>query len=267
MSATPAHDYTLLDRPEVCRALFHPRGEWDPSSGNDNVHMIPVDGNVAIGARFHLAGASAANMLFFHGNGEILADYDDVGPLYNRLGINFLVADYRGYGRSGGTPTISAMQADSHRILEYTRTWLAANGYSGPLVVMGRSLGSAPALELAARGDHVDGLIIESGFALTAPLLGLLGVDVARLGLDEAHGFRNTDKIAQYAGPTLIIHAQYDHIIPYYDGENLFAASGAANKQLVRIDGANHNDLFYVGMERYLQAVAALVGELDGLVK
>lgn len=266
MSATPVNDYTLLDRPEVCRALFHPRGEWDPSSANDNVHMIPVESEVAIGARFHLAGASAANMLFFHGNGEIVADYDAVGPLYKQLGINFFVADYRGYGRSGGTPTIRTMLSDSYRILEYARTWLAANGYSGPLVVMGRSLGSAPALELAAHGDHVDGLIIESGFALTAPLLGLLGVDVARLGLDEALGFRNMEKIGQFAGPTLIIHAQYDHIIPYSDGEALFAASGAANKQLVRIDGANHNDLFYVGMERYLQAVAALVGEMDGAV-
>lgn len=83
-------------------------------------------------------------------------------------GVNFLVADYRGYGLSGGVPTVSAMLGDSHHILDYARIRLEANGYGGPLVVMGRSLGSAPALELAAHRDGIDGLIIESGFALTA---------------------------------------------------------------------------------------------------
>jgi len=262
MSASSEHDQTLLDRPEVCRAIFHPRGEWGPSSGSYNVHMIPVESDISIGARFYLAGSSAANVLFFHGNGEIASDYEDVGPLYNRIGVNFLVADYRGYGLSGGVPTVSAMLEDSHRILDYARAWLEADGYNGPLVVMGRSLGSAPALELAAHRDGIDGLIIESGFALTAPLLSLLGVDVARLGLDEAQGFRNMEKIGQFAGPTLIIHAQYDHIIPYSDGEALFAASGAAKKKMLRVDGADHNDLFFVGMERYLEAVQGLVREV-----
>ncbi len=262
MSATPEQEATLLDRPEVCRALFHPRGEWGPFFGDDNVHMIPVEGGIAIGARFHPAGTPAINVLFFHGNGEIAADYEDVGPLYNRIGVNFLVTDYRGYGRSGGSPTVSAMLSDSHRILDYARAWLAANGYTGPLVVMGRSLGSAPALELAARADRIDGLIIESGFAFSAPLLRLLGVHLERIGFEESKGFRNIDKIGRFTGPTLIIHAQHDHIIPYADGEALFAASAAEHKQLLRIDGANHNDLFYVGMESYLQAVAGMVREV-----
>ncbi len=179
------------------------------------------------------------------------------------MGINFLVTDYRGYGRSGGTPTVSAMLADGHRILDYARTWLEANRYSGPLVVMGRSLGSAPALELAAaRGDAVAGLIIESGFARAAPLLRLLGVDVVRMGFEERQGFRNTDKIGQFTGPTLIIHARHDRIIPYTDGEALFAASASGTKRLVCIEGAGHNDVFYVGMETYLQAVADLVREV-----
>ncbi len=260
MNAAFEQDHTLLDRPEVCRALFHPRGEWSDLAETDQDHMIPVAQDVAIGARFHVASPSAVNILFFHGNGEIVADYHDLGPLYNRMDINFLVADYRGYGRSSGTPTVSAMLADSHRILEYARAWLAENRCTGPLVVMGRSLGSAPALELAAAHGHaVSGLIIESGFALAAPLLRLLGVDVVRLGFEERKGFRNTDKMGRFTGPTLLIHAEHDHIIPFADGEALFAASGAPDKRLVRIDGANHNDLFYVGAQTYLKAVADLV--------
>lgn len=263
MNATPEQDMTPLDRPEVGRALFHPRQEWGPSSEDHNVHMIPVEPDIAVGARFHMAGPEAVNVVFFHGNGEIAADYEDVGPLYNRIGVNFLVADYRGYGRSGGSPTVRTMLFDSHRILDYARTWLAANGYTGPLVVMGRSLGSAPALELAAYADRIGGLIIESGFASAGPLLRLLGVSLERIGFEEDKGFRNTDKIARFAGPTLIIHAEHDHIIPYADGEALLAASAAEHKMLLRIAGADHNDLFYVGMAPYLQAVAELVREVE----
>ncbi|MCK7515883.1 MAG: lysophospholipase [Desulfobacterales bacterium] len=85
------------------------------------------------------------NILFFHGNGEIVDDYDDLGPFYNRLGINFLAVDYRGYGNSTGKPTTSAMLADCHVIFKFVNDWLREKGYTGALIVMGRSLGSASA--------------------------------------------------------------------------------------------------------------------------
>jgi len=265
MTPSPQADYSLLDRPEVLSAVFHPRADWRSplSLDDDRDHMITVADDVGIGARFHMASPAGANILFFHGNGEIVADYDELAPLYNRLGINFLAADYRGYGRSGGTPTVSAMMADSHIILDYVRNWLTSNGCTGPLAVMGRSLGSAPALELAAaHADNIDGLIIESGFARATPLLRLLGVDVKGIGFEEGKGFGNIDKIARYKGPTLVIHAQHDHIIPFADGQALYDASANANKRLVRIDDANHNDIFARGLETYLQAVAEFAHRL-----
>jgi alpha-beta hydrolase superfamily lysophospholipase len=265
MTPSPKADYAVLDRPEVLAGIFHPRPEWGgPSStGRDKDHMITVAPDVKIGARFHMTAAAGVNILFFHGNGEIVADYDELAPLYNRLGVNFLAADYRGYGRSGGTPTVSAMMADSHMILAYVQKWLQANAYNGPLVVMGRSLGSAPALELAAaHADAVAGLIVESGFARATPLLRLLGVDVARIGFEESKGFGNADKIRRYTGPTLVIHAEHDHIIPFSDGQALFDASGAAQKRLLCIEGANHNDIFQRGLPAYMQAVAAFAQQL-----
>jgi pimeloyl-ACP methyl ester carboxylesterase len=136
--------------------------------------MIPVEPDVMVGARLHLEGKSSPNILFFHGNGEIVADYDDLGPIYNQMGINFLPVDYRGYGRSTGTPTVSAMMKDCHVILAYVTDWLREKGYTGSLITMGRSLGSASALELAAtHGEKISGLIIESGFAFAGPRLRL----------------------------------------------------------------------------------------------
>lgn len=55
---------------------------------------------------------NAPTLLFFHGNGEIVEDYDDIAQIYLKLGINFLPVDYRGYGRSTGSPTVTAMMRD-----------------------------------------------------------------------------------------------------------------------------------------------------------
>jgi hypothetical protein len=124
---------------------------------------------------------------------------------------------------------------------------------------MGRSLGSASALELAAaQGSRIDGLIIESGFAYAEPLLRLLGVDAGRLGFQEENGFRNVDKIRQFNKPSLIIHAEFDHIIPFADGQALYDASPAEDKTLLMIPGANHNDIFMQGLQEYLAAVKKL---------
>ena len=187
--------------------------------------------NVVVGARFHPAAAAAPTILFFHGNGEIVADYDELAPFYQRQGVNFFPVDYRGYGRSTGDPTVSAMMRDCHEIFRFARQWLPEMGYTGPLMVMGRSLGSASALELAAAyPDQVAALIVESGFAYAGPLLQLLGVNLAAIGFKETTGFRNIDKIRAYPGPTLIIHAEHDHIIPMSDGQALYDAAAAVGQ-------------------------------------
>jgi fermentation-respiration switch protein FrsA (DUF1100 family) len=263
-------NYSVLDHPDVLMLLFHPRPEISVSARMSTESdgtlpratdvMIPVAKDVGIGARFHMVEKTAANILFFHGNGEIVADYDELGPLYNQMGINFLAADYRGYGRSTGKPTVTAMMQDCHLIFAFVRNWLKQNSFPGPVILMGRSLGSASALELAgAYQKLVDGLILESGFALAGPLLKLLGINLAALGFKENKGFRNIDKISHFDKPTLIIHAQFDHIIPLSDGQALYDACPSANKAFLKIPGANHNDIFLRGLPDYLAAVKNLI--------
>ncbi len=253
--------YETLDRPEVLAAVFHPRPDLEPSPKDGHVsdHQIPVDEDIHIGARFHAHSKTGANLLFFHGNGEIVSDYDQLGPLYGKLDINLLAVDYRGYGRSTGQPTVSAMMGDCHLILAYVQQWLKDDDYSGPLIVMGRSLGSASALELAAEHPaDIKGLIIESGFAHAGPLLRLLGVDLEAVGFRETDGFVNLEKIGRYRAPTLIIHAEYDHIIPYTDGMALYKSSAAQDKRLLKIEGANHNDIMMRGFDRYMASIEHL---------
>lgn len=260
-------DYGVLDRPEILNFLFYPRREDSPSRTGGDVHdlQIPVEGQVTVGARLHRAHEAAPTILFFHGNGEIVADYDDLGPLYVQRGINFLPVDYRGYGRSTGTPTVTAMMRDCHAVFAYVRDWLADGGYTGPLVVMGRSLGSASALEIAAHyRDRIAGLIIESGFAYLMPLLRLIGVSPLRLGITEEDGCQNIQKIRTFDRPTLIIHAQFDQIIPLSDGEALYEAAAAEDKRLLVIPGADHNTIFMRGFNEYLAAIVDFLQRIAG---
>jgi hypothetical protein len=125
---------------------------------------------------------------------------------------------------------------------------------------MGRSLGSASALEIAAAyPDEVAGLVIDSGFADAAALMVRLGAR-RPAALPPGGVMGQEQKIAAYRGPTLVIHGTADTIIPVADAEALFRASGSATKRLLKIDGAGRNDLLAVGMREYMRAVAELVG-------
>lgn len=267
MTTLPKPDYAVLDHPEIVGLLFHPRPEWSgaPSLEGSEKLTIPVDKGIYIGATLHFAAKSAPIILYFHGNGEIVSDYDELGPLYTRMGINFFPVDYRGYGRSNGTPSVSAMLQDSHKIFIWVQKWLREEGYTGPIIIMGRSLGSASVLELISHYENeVDGLIIESGFANIIPLLRLVGIDIERLGISDKDDLQHIEKVRDVKKPVLIIHAEYDHIIPFSDGQALYRACNSPEKRFLKIPGANHNTIFAVGMDEYLREVRRLVFETIG---
>jgi alpha-beta hydrolase superfamily lysophospholipase len=260
------YNYRALDQAYVLQRLFHPRKE-DPGrpvqKGRDDV-MIPVgqevgqaiDQIVELSASFYFKSHDAPVILFFHGNGETVSDYDELGKYFTRAGLNFFVVDYRGYGRSSGLPGVGSMMKDSHIILDFLISYMEKKQMTGPVCIMGRSLGSAPALELGANSDHdIHCLIIESGFAFASPLLRILGIDPEAIGFKEEQGFENIKKIKGFTKPCLIIHAQFDHIIPFSDGQALYDACPSDRKLLLEIKGANHNDIFFRGMTPYIEQV------------
>ena len=254
-------DYSELDRPEILSFLFYPRPDFGEPMDSEGIRdmLIPVDENDSVGARLHVSNRTDPTILFFHGNGETVSDYDDMGSLYTGLGINFLPVDYRGYGRSSGTPTITSMMRDCHVVLDFVKNVLTQEGYNGSLIVMGRSLGSASALELAGHyRESIDGLVVESGFASMEGLYQRLSAP-SNIPESKRKGLSNVDKIARFDGPTLVIHAEFDHIIPFAAGEELFEAAAASEKTFLKIPGADHNDIFFRGRTQYLEAVLDLV--------
>jgi fermentation-respiration switch protein FrsA (DUF1100 family) len=88
-------------------------------------------------------------------------------------------------------------------------------------------------------------------------------VDYSVLDLKEGDGFGNSEKIGAYHGPTLIIHAEHDQIIPFSDGEALWDACPSPDKTLLEeIPGANHNDIFLHGIREYFDAIKNLVDKV-----
>ena len=252
----------LLDQPEILRTLFYPRRDM-PALPPPGVRLVAVEvePGLTVGGRLYPAGPEAPAILYYHGNGEIAADYDGgIAPLYTQMGITLLVMDYRGYGRSDGTPTARNLLADAVAVFDAVGTVFEENGRApAQLYAMGRSLGSAAAIEAALHaGEQLAGLIIESGFADTFALLARLGLRIQ--GVDEErHGFGNPAKMERITMRTLIIHGQADVLIPASDGQELHRRCAAPDKRLVLIPGAGHNDLMMVGMSQYFGAVRMFV--------
>ncbi|MEA2084384.1 MAG: alpha/beta hydrolase [Thermodesulfobacteriota bacterium] len=261
-------DYSGLDRPEVLQTLFHPRSETETAVTPAIIDFeIAVEESISVGGRFHMAGHDDPNILFFHGNDEIASDYDSIGPMFVEVGLSFLAVDYRGYGKSGGNSTVTSMMRDAHVIFKKVKRRLKAENRTGIIIVMGRSLGSASALELAASyPDDIAGLIIDSGFSTTHPFLAALGVDVQGLGLTMTDDFGNVRKISTFEKPTLILHAQHDQLIPIEDAGILHAESPARKKQLQIVPGADHNTIFERVGKIYFQEVKRFTNEICGVI-
>jgi hypothetical protein len=207
-----------------------------------------------------VGGKKNPNLLFFHGNGEVASDYVSIGSIYNQIGLNLFVADYRGYGSSGGKPTLSLMIQDAHPIFEGFKRILKDSGFSGNLFVMGRSLGSASAIELASHyRSQLKGLIIESGFANVYNLLGYLGFPLKSLEVAVPQKPYSLELLRKISLPTLVLHGEYDQIVPLEEGRALYRTIGAKDKQLIIIPGVDHNTIMSGGMQQYLQALKSFI--------
>jgi pimeloyl-ACP methyl ester carboxylesterase len=250
----------------MASAIFYPRpdmpfGAEAPGAFDE---LFEIEEDVQLRLRFFLADdVSAPGILFFHGNGETARDYDPVAEAYRALPASLVVAEYRGYGPSTGEPSFDTFLGDAHLELDRAAALLRQMGRTGPLVVMGRSLGSAPAVELAAsHAGELSALIVESGFADVLPLLELLGLPARRLGISEEQGPQNRAKMARVSLPTLIMHAERDRIIPISEGEGLFEACRDPQKSFLRVPGAGHNDILSAAGADYFVAIRRLLDRL-----
>lgn len=256
--STPGPDYSLLDHLGIGEFIFYPRREWSPPPPGARDCPVPVAGGIDISCRFYPGAPTSPLILFFHGNGEVACDYDAIAPLYNREGAGLFVADYRGYGGSGGRPSFATMMADAHPIFLAFQQ-VAASAQNRTLFVMGRSLGSHSAVELACHyPDKIGGLILESGSANPVRLLRLLGFPLPPTSLQELEASYEA-RVRSLTLPLLILHGEWDELVPLGEAVRFYEAAGSPQKKLEIIPQAGHNDIMLVGLEQYFGAIREFV--------
>ncbi|WP_437586670.1 alpha/beta hydrolase [Sorangium sp. So ce1000] len=239
-----------LDANPRAADIFYPRQVRTSPPAGATDYDIPVAPGVTLGARWHLSDPSHPTVLAFHGNGETVPDYDDIAGAWQEIGLNLVIVDHRGYGWSGGQPSLRALHEDPLKVADFFERELAEKSRAAGLdrpptpLLFGRSLGSSPASRIAAhRGDAYRALLLESGFSDVRYLLALFEIDLGDLR-DEAHRhFSNPELLRHVEIPVLVLHGARDRLLPPDHARENHAAVPHERKALHLIDGAGHNDI------------------------
>lgn len=249
---------SLFDDPQFSQRLFFPRADASaPPDGAIDDFIVRPDASLHV--RWYAGHEAARTLLLFHGNGEVVADYDDSADHFARIGLRLAVVDFRGYGQSTGIPSLRESIDDALVVAAAVNEMAAA-----PIIVMGRSVGSACAVEIYARGlSFVAGVVIESG---SSDLAGL----VRRRGMTPPTTFSAADlaafdplrKLARGTQPLLVLHGAKDTMIGPHEAQASHDAAGTRDKQLVLVPQRGHNDLamspiYWDGLRMFASSLGA----------
>ena len=200
-------------------------------------------------------------MVWFHGNGGNIGHrVGNIRELVERLQISIFIFDYRGYGRSEGSTYEEGTYLDAESAITYVRS----RGDVDPekTIYFGRSLGCAVAAEMAIKYPP-RALICESGFTSVRAMTKSVYPFLPGLQLLVTTKYDTLSKIAWVDVPVMILHGDRDEIVPFSMSRELFDAAKGP-KRFYTIEGAGHNDTYYVGGPDYFEALREFVDEVIG---
>ncbi len=190
-----------------------------------------------------------ATLLFLHGNAGNISHRLDSINIFHQLGLSVLIIDYRGYGKSTGTPSEQGTYIDS----ETAWTYLTKEKNISPdnIIIFGRSLGGAVAIWLAEKHPPT-ALIVESSFTSIADV-GKHYYPYLPTSLLARIKYPSIKRVSNINSPVLVIHSVNDEIIPYQHGQRLYEAAKEP-KSFLEINGG-HNDGFINSGEKYSNGI------------
>lgn len=226
-----------------------------PSSYKDDAGIVKItsaNGN-RISALYLPNPSAVFTILVSHGNAEDVGDGRYWLEELRNYGFSVLAYDYQGYGTSQGKPGEKVVYEDEAAAYGF----LTVNLKVPPerIILLGRSVGSGPAIHLAARRP-VGGLILQSPFLSAYRVL-------THVPLFPFDRFPNSRDIGKVRCPVLIVHGARDTIVHPWQGRKLFDLANQP-KQFLSVEGAGHNDLELVAGKRYLEAVQNFAASLPG---
>jgi fermentation-respiration switch protein FrsA (DUF1100 family) len=230
--------------------IFQPH----PSSYTDTPEILKLtstNGNKI--SALYLPNAHAKfTLLVSHGNAEDLDDDRDWLEKLRRAGFSVFAYDYQGYGTSEGKPSEQALYDDENAAYNYLVTNLRTT--PDHIIIFGRSVGSGPAVHIAARRQAA-GLVLQSAFVSTFRVL----TRVPILPFDK---FPNSKDIRRVHCPVLVMHSTADAVIDLWHGQKLYDLANEP-KQSFWVKGAGHNDLDLVAGAGYIETLQKFAALLE----
>lgn len=234
-------------------------GDWAPPGLPVEDAWLTASDGVRLHAWWIPAPGAEFTLVMFHGNAANLPNRADLYRFFHALPANVLAVDYRGYGKSSGSPSESGLYLDADAAYQH----LTVERGIPPerVIAFGASLGTAVAADLAAR-RMVAAVVLEAPFPSAAvvarrvyPFLPGLSA-LMRTRLDTA------GKLRLVRAPVLVLHCTRDPVIAIPLGEATFAAANEP-KQFVRINAACHEDACLADPQTYRAALLQLFSSLS----
>ena len=228
----------------------YPEGNYSliPRSLSVQDHWFTTSDGVRLHGWLVRADSGSPVLLFSHGNAGNISHRLDLVRQLHSLGCTVFVYDYRGYGRSEGSPTEEGVYLDGLAAFDYLSSLDGID--SRRLVLYGRSLGGAVSVDVATHRSPA-ALILESTFSSARDVAAhLYSFLPARFFLHSK--FDSEAKIRSITLPLLVLHGSVDSIIPIALGRKLFNAANPP-KEFYEIPGASHNDTHLIGGDLYFQ--------------
>lgn len=213
----------------------------------EDVHFDSADG-VRLNGWLVEARPGRSVVMYCHGNAGNISHRLETARLFHELGLGTFLFDYRGYGRSGGSPGEQGTYLDAQAAWDH----LVSRGVPpGSIVILGRSLGGAVAARLATQVQP-KALILESTFTSIADM-GRHLYPYFPMGPLLRHRYPTLDVAASITAPTLVVHSDDDTLVPYAQGRRVFDAL-RCEKMFLEING-DHNDGFLFSGKTYTEGL------------
>lgn len=246
--------YVFANR-QVYHPMKYPGGWWEQQEElNVEDVWIRTDDGVRLHGWWGEAPGARLATVYLHGNGGNISHRGAHIRAVRAAGSSILVIDYRGYGRSEGSPSEEGLYRDAVAAYRFVRN----KGFpAGRIVVHGESLGTSVAVDLAAR-EPVSGVVLEAPFTSASDVAGHV---LPLLGPLLVRSFNTKAKIPALRAPLLVIHGEEDEIIPFAMGRKLFELAPEP-KQFWAVPGAGHNDIAETGGKAYVDRLRRFYAEL-----
>ena len=215
-----------------------PTANLQQTGADEQVYMDTEDGETIHALWFETDSPhDSYTLLYFHGNAGNVVSWAPVARRFQNMGLNVLLVDYRGYGKSSGSISEDGLYLDgraAYRALQHRQI------DPDKIIVHGRSLGAAVATELAT-ARPIAGLVLETPFTH----LGDMARDLYKVRPPSwllRFEFDNLSRAAHIDTPTWVVHGTDDGIVPIDHGRAVYKALDNPWRMTV-IDGGGHNDL------------------------